>query len=431
MTEFSDQEVSGVARTLCRDCAATVPAGERRCSSCGSPRLISHPELMGLSIAHIDCDAFYASVEKRDNPELTNKPVIVGGGRRGVVSACCYIARTRGVHSAMPMFQALKACPDAAVIRPNMEKYQRIGGEIKAMMRDTTPAVESISIDEAFLDLGGTETLHHGSPAQTLIKLIKRIETETGVTASVGLSYNKFLAKMASDLDKPRGFAIIGRTEAIAFLTPRPVSAIWGVGKSLCQRLDRDGLKTIGQLRRLDERELVARYGKIGARLAHLSRGEDNRRVGEGRATKSISSETTFAQDIRDADRLERRLWPLCEEVARRLKKQGLAAGGITLKMKTSKFRIITRSRQLDQPTQLAQILFDAATPLVKELADGPSYRLIGIGAAKLCDADAADRPSLIDTRVQSISRVESAIDMVRMKFGTPAIRRGRSLIKD
>ena len=369
-------------------------------------------------------------MEKRDNPELANKPVIVGGGRRGVVSACCYIARTRGVHSAMPMFKARKACPDAVVIRPDMEKYQRLGREIRGMMRDTTPLVEALSVDEAFLDLSGTEALHRAAPAQTLVRLVKRIEREAGVTASVGLSYNKFLAKTASDLDKPRGFAAIGRAEALDFLSPRPVSSIWGVGKSLRRRLERDGLKTIGQLRRIDEKELIARYGKIGARLARLSNGRDARAVDSSPGAKSISAETTLAEDTRRADELARRLWSLSEKVAKRLKRQELAAAGVTLKLKTSSFRIVTRSRTLPAPTQLAETLYQAALPLLEDQCDGRSFRLIGVGTSRLTDPPSPRQTDLLDGgRDASAAEVERAMDAVREKFGDPAIRKGRSLL--
>ena len=267
--------------TICRDCTRplTRDALVSRCPECGSRRLLAHPELDTLAIAHIDCDAFYATIEKRDDPSLTDKPVIVGGGKRGVVSAACYVSRTYGVHSAMPMFKALKACPDAVVIRPDMRKYVAVGREVRALMLETTPLVEPLSIDEAFLDLSGTERLHGASPARTLVRLIRGIEETLGITASVGLSYNKSLAKIASDLDKPRGFAVIGRAEAQSFLEGQPVGLIWGVGKALQRRLTGDGIRTIGQLRALDEGALTARYGAIGKRLAHVCRGKENRQV--------------------------------------------------------------------------------------------------------------------------------------------------------
>ena len=204
--------------TLCRDCGARPPADAGTCPGCGSSRLVRHGALHDLTIAHLDCDAFYAAIEKRDRPELRDVPVIVGGRHRGVVAACCYVARTYGVHSAMPMFQALRACPEATVIKPDMKKYVAVGRAIRAMMQELTPLVEPLSIDEAFMDLSGTSSLHGASPAQSLAALALRVEETHRITVSIGLSYNKFLAKIASDLDKPRGFSVIGRAEARSFL---------------------------------------------------------------------------------------------------------------------------------------------------------------------------------------------------------------------
>ena len=274
--------------------------------ACGGPRLVRHPELDALSVAHVDCDAFYATVEKRDNPAIADKPVIVGGGSRGVVAAACYVARTFGVHSAMPMFKALKACPHAIVIPPDMQKYARVGREVRDAMLALTPAVEPLSIDEAFLDLSGTERVHGAAPAVTLARFQRRVETEIGVTVSVGLSHNKFLAKIASDLDKPRGFAVIGRAETLAFLAERPVSIIWGVGKAMQERLARDGITTIAHLREMRRRTLVRRYGSMGLRLARLARGEDFRAVSPDRRAKSISAETTFDRDVEAESDLSR-----------------------------------------------------------------------------------------------------------------------------
>jgi DNA polymerase IV len=416
--------------SICRECAAPFDTSpkEGRCPECGSPRLLTHDELNSLSIAHIDCDAFYASVEKRDNPTLKNKPVIVGGGRRGVVAACCYIARIKGVHSAMPMFQALKACPDAVVVKSSRGKYSQVGQEIKALMRDTTPLVESLSIDEAFLDLSGTDKLHGGSPAMTLVKLIRRIEKEVGVTASVGLSYNKFLAKTASDLDKPRGFAIIGEAEALDFLSPRPVGSIWGVGKSLRGKLERDGLTTISQLREMPEDDLIKRYGVIGKRLSRLSHGQDSRIVQPGSKAKSISTETTFSKNIKDFETLLHRLWPLCENVSEQLKNKELAARTITMKLKTSGFRSLTRSRTLPNPTQLAEVIYREAKILLEPEANGTSYRLIGIGTSQFAVPEDADQSDLLDNSAEAIAKIENAMDSVREKFGGAAIKKGRAL---
>jgi DNA polymerase IV len=413
---------------LCRDCAAlTNQEGlPRRCAQCDSPRLVAHRELAELAIAHLDCDAFYATVEKRDRPELADHPVIVGGGARGVVLACCYVARLYGVRSAMPMFKALAACPDAVVIRPDTAKYREVGRAVRAEMRRLTPLVEPLSIDEAFLDLGGTQALHGAAPAQLLAALTRRVEAAHGITVSIGLSHNKFLAKLASDLDKPRGFAVLGRTETADFLADKPVGWLWGVGGAMQRRLAADGITRIGQLRSLDERQLVTRYGRFGRRLAQLARGEDGRRVDPGGAARSISAETTFAHDESDAAALARSLWPLCERVASRLKEAGLAAGGVTLKLKTADFRLRTRSRRLPDPSRLAETLFRTAHPLLEAEADGATrFRLIGIGADALVDAEAADLPTLFENEDGRRRRLADAIDELRERHGDEVLRRG------
>ena len=416
--------------TICRDCTRplTRDALVSRCPECGSRRLLAHPELDALAIAHIDCDAFYATIEKRDDPSLTDKPVIVGGGKRGVVSAACYVSRTYGVHSAMPMFKALKACPDAVVIRPDMRKYVAVGREVRALMLETTPLVEPLSIDEAFLDLSGTERLHGASPARTLVRLIRGIEETLGITASVGLSYNKSLAKIASDLDKPRGFAVIGRAEAQSFLEDQLVGLIWGVGKALQRRLTGDGIRTIGQLRALDEGALTARYGAIGKRLAHFCRGEDNRQVNPHGAAKSISAETTFNTDLADLDALKARLWPLCEKVSRRLKSKDLAGLTVTLKLKTAGFDSRTRATTLDAPTQLAETLYRSGEPLLAREIDGTAFRLIGIGVSRLGNADMADPLDLLDPDAAHRAKIERTIDELRARLGEDAIGKGRGL---
>ncbi len=397
---------------LCRDCAGlteTPPPGGR-CAQCGSPRLVAHAELTQLSLAHIDCDAFYASVEKRDRPELLDRPVIVGGGTRGVVLACCYVARLFGVRSAMPMFKALKACPDAVVIRPDMAKYRAVGREVRELMLSTTPRVQPLSIDEAFLDLAGTESVHGGPPARTLALLARRIEREIGVTASIGLSYNKFLAKIASDLDKPRGFAILGRGEALDFLAGKSVGLIWGVGAALQQRLAGDGITTIAELRQRSERELILRYGAIGRRLARFARGEDDRAVDPDAPTKSVSVETTFARDIAAYEALAAQLEPLCASLAGRLARAGFAAAGVTLKLKTADFRVLSRSRRLADPTQRAETLYRAALPLLRAAADGTLFRLIGIGADRLAEPALADPPDLFQGSGIGDQRSESGV---------------------
>lgn len=421
---------AGPSSQMCRDCLdvrdCPPAAATSRCPACGSPRVITHAELTSLSIAHIDCDAFYASVEKRDDPSLADKPVIIGGGRRGVVSAACYVARIYGVRSAMPMFKALKACPNAVVIRPNMEKYGAAGREVRALMLETTPLVEPISIDEAFLDLTGTERLHGRPPVATLAALVLRIEREVGVTASIGLSYNKSLAKIASDLDKPRGLAMIGRAEAVDFLDSKPVGIIWGVGKALRGKLEKDGIATLHDLKRLDLFELQARYGAMGKRLYHFARGEDDRRVNPEGETKSISAETTFDTDILDAATLKTRLWPLCEKVSRRMKAKGFAGRTVTVKLKTKDFKTVTRARTLPDPTQLAETLFRTAAPILEKEADGRAFRLIGVGVAELTDPDHADPLDLADPDAGKRAKIERAMDEVRAKLGDTAVKKGR-----
>ncbi|HEY5226831.1 MAG TPA: DNA polymerase IV [Methylovirgula sp.] len=423
----------GAAKAYCRDCLAvsvTEPRAAERCAACGSPRLLRHTEIDTLTIAHIDCDAFYATIEKRDAPHLRDKPLIVGGGRRGVVSTCCYIARTYGVRSAMPMFQALAACPHAVVIAPDMAKYVRIGQKIRSLMRELTPLVEPVSIDEAFLDLAGTQALHLASPALVLAAFAKRIEDDLGLTVSVGLSYCKFLAKIASDLDKPRGFAIIGQGEAMAFLAPRPVRLLSGIGGSTEAKLAHDGFRTIGELQHRSEADLARLYGAEGRRLWQLAQGIDVRSVEPDRAVKSISAETTFAADIAAEKDLIPILYGLCEKVALRLKRADLAARSITLKLKTSDFKLRARSRSGLPATQLPGRLFAPARALLKAEIDATRFRLIGIAAGDLCPADGADQGDLIDTNIRRDKAEDKAIDAIRAKYGQAAILKGIALRK-
>lgn len=410
---------------FCRDCFAAFAPTAARCAACRSPRIVRHDELDTLAIAHVDCDAFYAAIEKRDDPSLADRPLIVGGGKRGVVSTCCYLARINGVRSAMPMFKALELCPEAVVLPPDMEKYARVGREVRDAMRALTPLVEPLSIDEAFLDLSGTDRLHGAPPALVLARFAKAVERGIGITVSIGLSHNKFLAKTASDLDKPRGFAVIGRAETLDFLGPRPVSTIWGVGKAMAQTLERDGLRRIADLRRFDEAELMRRYGVVGQRLSRLSRGIDTRKVSLDDETKSISAETTFDTDIRDGRTLEKRLFPLCEKVSSRMKAQGFAGSTVTLKLKSADFKLRSRSRTLASPTVLAARLFEAGRDMLAKEADGTAYRLIGIGLSDLTSLDKADPADLVDASIARNVKVEGAVDALRAKFGRAAVVKG------
>jgi len=408
--------------SFCRDCLADAAPQSLRCAACGSPRLLRHDELETLAIAHVDCDAFYATIEKRDDPTLAAEPVIVGGGKRGVVATCCYIARTYGVKSAMPMFEALRLCPQAKVVRPNFEKYSKAGREVRRMMLDLTPLVEPLSIDEAFLDLSGTARLHGMSPAKALARFAADVEKTLRITVSIGLSCNKFLAKVASDIDKPRGFAVLGAADAAGFLAPKPVSFIYGVGRVSAARFARDGFRIIADLQRVSEIELTHRYGDEGRRLAQLARGVDNRRVSAERETKSVSSETTFEHDIADFRSLERILWTLAEDVSARLKAKELAGATVTLKLKTADFKIRTRARSLGAPTQLAGRIFAAARGLLEHESDGTRYRLLGVGLSTLARAEEADPADLVDGRS---ALAEHAVDSVRARFGDDAVIRG------
>jgi DNA polymerase IV len=399
-----------------------------RCRACGSPRVKAHPELDRLSIAHIDCDAFFATIEKRDDPSLADRPVIVGGAKRGVVATACYVARTYGIHSAMPMFKALKACPDAVVIRPNIDKYRTVGRQVRSLMLELTPLVEPVSIDEAFLDLSGTERLHHGSPALTLMRFARRVEAEIGITVSVGLSCNKFLAKLASDLDKPRGFAVIGRAEAREFLAERPVSVIPGVGAAAQAKLAKSGITLMRHLASAEPDALFRALGREGQRLRRLAIGEDARTITPEHETKSVSAETTFETDLRAFEDLEPILWRLSERVALRLKRAGLAGRSVTLKLKDARFQTKTRTRSTQSATQLAGRLFEAGQQLLRAECDGTDYRLIGIGAGHLCEAGLADKGDLADTGVVRDVRREAAIDALREKFGADAVQKGLAL---
>jgi DNA polymerase-4 len=414
--------------SFCRDCFADTTARAMRCPACGLPRLVRHPEAETLSIAHVDCDAFYATIEKRDDPDLADKPVIVGGGKRGVVAAACYVARTYGIRSAMPMFEAKRRCPDAVVVKPNMAKYVQVGREVRKAMFALTPLVEPLSIDEAFLDLTGTERLHGMSAAKVLARFAGKVEQDFGITVSIGLSANKFLAKIASDMDKPRGFAVLGHTEAVAFLAPKPVSFIYGVGAVSAAKLTADGFRTIADLQSADKGDLMRRYGEEGARLWHLARGQDNRTVNPERDTKSISAETTFERDIGEFRPLEQCLWDLTERVSTRLKANGLAGSTVTLKLKSADFKLRTRARALSAPTQLASRIFAAGRDLLAHEVGATRFRLLGIGVSNLEEADGDDLADLIDRRA---AEAEHAIDRLRSKFGRSAVVRGLALDDD
>ena len=412
-------------KAFCRDCFRQAETAVRRCPDCASPRIVAHPELDALSIAHMDCDAFYASVEKRDRPELRDVPVIVGGGKRGVVTTCCYIARIKGVRSAMPMFKALKLCPEAVVIKPDFSKYRFESQRILGMAGALTPLIQNLSLDEAWMDLSGTERLHRAPPAITLARLQARIEAQTGLTVSIGLSANKFLAKIASDLDKPRGFSVIGGAEAQAFLAPRPVGILPGVGPAMVASLEKAGLRTVGDLARTDVKELAERFGSHGLRLSRLAHGEDHRPVNPGEARKGISAETTFNEDLSALSDLEDVLAELAEKVARHARADGIAGRVVTLKLRTTDFRIHTRRRTIAVPTQTARTLFAVGREMLAREATGRPYRLIGIGMAELVEAGAVEDDFFAGDERRALAG-EKTLDAIRARFGAGAVTSGR-----
>lgn len=428
--EIDERDIT-LSPALCRACLHAFNISNThapQCPQCQRGQIVSHPELNSLSVAHIDCDAFYASIEKRDNPELASKPLIIGGQHRGVVSTACYIARMNGVRSAMPMYKAKKLCPDAVILPARMSVYRDVGMEIRRKFRDLTPLVEPLSIDEAFLDLTGTERLHGHAPASMLNKLASDIFEEIGVTVSIGLAPNKFLAKLASDMNKPRGFTVIGNADYMDILAELPITKIYGIGKKTSARLAKDGLSHIHQLQEMDEATLIRRYGEIGQRLYRLSRGQDKRKVTVSGEAKSVSGERTFSHDLADKTSLENKLWSISEGVAKDLKRKNLAGATITLKLKNSMHRIITRSRTLSAPTQLAETIFEQACELLAPLIDGTPYRLIGVGVKNFRPLEEADLPNLLEPKQTKRANAERAMDSLKAKFGDKSIGKGRGI---
>ena len=413
---------------LCRDCLTPFEP-QPRCPACRSPRVLSHPELFSLTIAHMDCDAFYASVEKRDNPDLEGKPLIIGGGKRGVVSTACYIARIKGVRSAMPMFKALELCPDAVVVRGRMDVYVEVSKQVRAMMDELTPSVEPLSLDEAFMDLTGTEKLHGQPPAIMLARLVQRMKSEIGITGSIGLSHNKFLAKVASDLDKPRGFSIIGKEETASFLHDKPIRLIWGIGPVAQASLEKAGIRTFSDLLRWDRKDLGARFGGMGDRLWHLARGQDARRVTRNAPMKSISNETTFFEDTSSVDILDGHIWRLSEKVSGRAKAKDQAGRVVTLKLKRADHSGLTRRISLHDATQIADKIYRTARDLFDQVGDEGPYRLIGVGLSDIVAATQADLSGdLLDPDAEKRVKAERASDAIRERFGKKAILKGRAL---
>ncbi|MBL6604956.1 MAG: DNA polymerase IV [Alphaproteobacteria bacterium] len=426
---------------LCRACLGSGYVGmaerPKSCIECGSEALVLHDELFSLSLAHIDCDAFYCSVEKRDNPTLVDRPVIVGGEQRGVVAAACYIARRYGIRSAMPTWQAKRACPELVIIKPRMAVYQTIGRQIREMMLGLTPLVQPLSIDEAFLDLAGTQKLHHASPALSLARLQKHIKTELGLTVSIGLAANKSLAKIASDQDKPNGFYVIGAVEAKSWLEKRPASLLFGLGKSQMAKLKSAGVNTCGDIVNLPAGRQHSLFGSDALRLVNLASGIDERPVVPHSRAKSISSETTFSTNISELDMLLAKAEILSAKVSRQLKAKRRAAIRVTVKLKFPTHRLITRSRMLAAPSQMHHDIFAAATDLLRaETGNGKSYRLLGVGVElseqDIAEADAAPTSllDLVDEGRQKKNKLEVVIDQLHEKLGDDVVKTGRQLKK-
>ncbi|NHO32247.1 DNA polymerase IV [Acetobacter fallax] len=417
---------------LCRDCPGlfiplrqTVPT---RCPVCGSRRLVAHPDLVHLAIAHVDCDAFFASVEKQRRPELTNLPLLVGGiGDRGVVSTACYIARLNGARSAMSMRRARELCPDAVILPPDMNAYRAVSARIRELMCELTPLVEVRSIDEATLDLSGTEQIHGAPPCVTVARLALIVERKLGVTISIGLAANPLMSKLAASIDKPRGFGVIG-SEAREWLAEKPVRILPGIGKAQEQALHRQGFVHLAGLAALSNTEALRRLGPRGPSLAARARGEDDRAVTPLRPTKSVSAEKTFSTDISNPMILERELWELCEQLASRLRRKGFAATGISLKLRTAAFRTTSRATTFISPTVLPDRLFSAARDLLGDGIGKESFRLLGLGSNGLAPLAVADPPDLADAGSQTRVAMQHAIDTLRNRFGNDVIKRGRSV---
>jgi DNA polymerase-4 len=382
------------------------------------------------NILHVDMDAFYASIEQRDHPELRGQPVIVGGTEgRGVVCAASYEARPFGVHSAMPMVTARRLCPQAVVVPVRMKHYADIGRQIRTILLSYTPLVEPLSLDEAFLDVRGCEGLF-GPAAQIAQAIKERVLAETALIASVGVAPNKFLAKLASDHGKPNGLVVVAPEQVIAFLEPLPVGRIWGIGPKGEKRLHALGIRTVGQLAALPERLLADHFGESGRHVWQLAHGLDDRAVVPDREAKSISTETTFAQDI--GDRATLRIWLLdqVDHLAARLRQVGVQARTMELKVRSSEFRTRTRSLSLTEATDSTQSLWHAALRLFERslTADMLPVRLLGVGATQLTRDQAVQGQLFEDGGRKRQTALDQAVDAIRRQIGSTAIQRGSLL---
>ncbi|WP_068962478.1 DNA polymerase IV [Desulfosporosinus sp. BG] len=380
------------------------------------------------TILHVDMDAFYASVEQRDDPSLLGKPVVVGGkpNSRGVVATASYEARKFGIHSAMPLAEAFRRCPHASFLPVNMPKYQEVSLQIRQVFMTYTPLVEPLSLDEAFLDVTGSTSLF-GSADSIAIAIKQRIQRELSLTASVGLACNKFLAKLASDLRKPDGFVIVHPDKVQEFLDPLSVDRLWGVGKKTAEQLHKVNVKTIRDLRYLDQEFLTQLFGVLGSQLFQLAQGIDERPVESVKIVKSIGREITFATDIEARDVLETTLLKLAVDVGRRLRKEALRGKTITLKVRYDDFRTVSRSHTLQQATDLDDVIYQEARNLLKEVPLNHALRLIGVTANNLTDK-LEQQLSLFPEPQKNHETLTKVIDSVKQKYGEKSITRARLL---
>ncbi len=386
----------------------------------GSPRASPDPgpgRASSRAIAHVDMDAFYAAIEQRDRPELRGRPVIVGADPtgRGVVSAASYEAREYGVRSAMPIGRAARLCPHAAFLPVDMAKYREVSVRIMAILADFSPLVEPVSVDEAFLDLTGTERLF-GSPPEAVRQIKERIRRETGLTASAGLAPNKFLAKVASDLEKPDGLVVVPPGGEATFLAPLPVERLWGVGRVTAKALRDLGIATVGRLQGVPRSVLVRRFGKHGGDLHDLAFGRDNRSVEPFGVPKSVGAEETFDADVRDPARLKTTLRAHAERVAAELREGGFAAARVTLKLRLAPFETHTRSAT-GEPTQDGLELYRRASVLLDSEGVTRPVRLIGLSTSRLGPAGVGQL-DLLDPAALRRERLARVVDRLTARFG-------------
>ena len=391
-------------------------------------------KIMRRVILHLDMDAFFAAVEQLDFPQHRGKPVVVGadpkGGRgRGVVSTCSYEAREFGIHSAMPISQAYKRCPHAVYLPPRGKRYSELSKKIMKILREYSPLVEQISIDEAFLDLTGTEKVR-GVPREVALKIKQRIKKEIGLTASVGIAPNKFVAKIASDLEKPDGLVIVREGEIKTFLDPLKISRLWGIGKKTEPKFREMGINTIGDLSRFSREELSTKFGKHGRHLWNLSHGIDKRAVEPYEEAKSVSNEITFENDTCDERVVNRTLLHLSDKVARRLRKDNLCGRTVTLKIRLEDFSTFTRSRTLADPVDSSETIRSVTQELFDQFdCRGLKVRLLGVGVSGITDSSGIQLSFFQEEQAEK-EKIDKVMDTVREKFGEKAIARASLLRK-